>query len=152
MGAVTYPHEDVVRFVTGRFTPVAFDMADRSPETRDVLRRYRLLWSPGYVVLDHEGTELRRFLGYQPPADWMAELTLALGKTYLLHRQIDEAYEAFRAVGDGNSPVAAEGVYWAGVAAYRREKAGLEVLERYWEELRERFPGSRWWTHADVFE
>ncbi|HXE56503.1 MAG TPA: hypothetical protein VNK43_00735 [Gemmatimonadales bacterium] len=150
---MTYPDRSVVELVNSRFEAVRLEVTGKDPAVREVARRYRLLWSPGFVVLDPRGEELRRFLGYQPPRDFVAELRLALGKVHLLHRRYAEAYEDFRAVADLDppAPVTPEALYWAGIAAYRRDGRPLDFLREYWEELRVRFPGSRWWTHADVF-
>lgn len=98
-------------------------------------------------------TELRRFIGFQRPAAFLAELRIALGKVLLLERDPRGAEAEFRAAADIDppAPVSAEGLYWAGVAAYQQEKRPLEFLRDYWVELGRRFPESRWWTHADVF-
>ncbi len=154
MDTVTYPDDAVRRFLSREVVPVSLSLADRDPAVLPVLRRYRVLWSPGFVVLDHREQEVRRFLGYQPPRDFLAELQVALGKVELLRRCNAEAHERFRAVADLEppAPVSAEALYWAGVAGYYRDKADLDYLRRYWKELGRRFPESRWWTHADVFE
>ena len=153
MDTVTYPDADVQRFLQEEVVALSLNLADRDPAVLPVLRQYRVLWSPGFVVLDQRGQEIRRFLGYQPPRDFLAELRLALGKVDLLHRDNVAAHGRFRAAADLTppAPVSAEALYWAGVAGYYRDKGDLAYLQRYWEELRDRFPESRWWTHADVF-
>jgi hypothetical protein len=71
----------------------------------------------------------------------------------MLHRDLAGAYDELRAVADLDppAPVTPEALYWAGVAAYRRDGKPLEFLREYWAELRVRFPESRWWTAGDVF-
>ena len=49
------------------------------------------------------------------------------------------------------APVSAEGLYWSGIALFQQEKRPVDWLRDYWSELGERFPESRWWTHADVW-
>lgn len=153
LGAVTYPNEEVASFLDARVVAVKLDLTNREAEVLEVLRAYRLLWAPGFVLLDPRGQEVRRWLGFQAPREFLAELRVALAKVDYLHRRFDESFREFRSVADMDppTPVTPEAVYWAGVAAYRRDGEDLEFLHRYWEELRERFPESRWWTHADVY-
>ncbi|MGE0354922.1 MAG: hypothetical protein AB7I33_07310 [Gemmatimonadales bacterium] len=154
MDAHTYPDPSVEGFLNREFalTHVSFD--DRAPAARQILRTYRLLWSPGFVVLAPGGEEIRRFIGFQQPRDFLAELRLSLGKVALLGRDSSTALRLFREAADLNppAPVSPEALYWAGVAAYRIDQGDLEYLRNYWQELRERFPESRWWTHADVWD
>jgi hypothetical protein len=153
MDTVTYPDETVAEFVTVHFEAVQVHIGEKDPAIRDTIRRYRMLWAPGYVVFDERGEEVRRFIGYQPPRDYIAELRIALGKAHILHRRNDEAFQQFRAAADLDPPAAVsdEAVYWAGVAIHYRDKTDLEFLHQYWAELERRFPQSRWWTAANVF-
>lgn len=153
MDAVTYPSAQTESFLSEHLECVKVSVDDRSPEARAAVRGYRHLWAPGFVVFDQRGEELRRFLGYQAPRELIAELTVALGKVRMLHRDPAGAFAAFRSVADLEppAPVTPEAVYWAGVAAYQRDGKDLEFLREYWEELRRRFPESRWWVAADVF-
>ena len=150
---MTYPRQEVRDFLTDNFELVRVSLADRDSEARSLIKRYRTLWSPGFVLLDHHGTELRRFMGYQPPADFIAELRVGLGKVNLMHRNATEAYTHFREVADmePSVPVSAEALYWSGIAVFHRDKKPVDWLRDYWVELGERFPESRWWTHANVW-
>jgi len=149
---VTYPRPEVQEFLKA-FSLVRVSLADRAAEARSLIKRYRTLWSPGFVLLDHNETELRPFLGYQPPRDLIAELSVGLGQLHLLHRRADEAYTVWRGVADLEppTPVSAEALYWSGVALFVRDGKPVDWLRDYWAELGERFPDSRWWTHADVW-
>lgn len=153
MDTVTYPADTVAEFVASHFEAAQVVIGDKDPAIRDSIRKYRMLWAPGYVILDARGEEVRRFIGFQPPRDYIAELRVGLGKTYILHRRNQEAFQHFRAVADLDppAPVSAEGLYWAGVALHYRDKTDLEFLHQYWKELGVRFPASRWWTAANVF-
>lgn len=153
MGAVTYPDAAVQAFLSEQIVPAKLDLTSRDPAAVAALRDYRLLWAPGFVVLDARGQEMRRWIGYLPPRDFLAEIRLALGKVALLARRFDEAHAHFREVADLDPPsrVSDEGAYWAPIAVYRRDGRDLDFLHEAWRELRERFPDSRWWTAADVF-
>ena len=153
MGAVTYPQSDVVQKLE-KFVSVRVNERSKSPETVATLRAYRLLWSPGFIFLDHQGNELRRFVGYLPPTQFLAELDFALGLAEMLHARYAESFHCFRAAADRdpNAPVAPEALYWAAIAAFRRDGRKIEVVKQHWEEIRARYPQSTWWTRADVFD
>ncbi len=153
MDTVTYPDEALAAFVGEHFEAAKIHIGDKDPGIRDAIRKFRMLWAPGYVVIDERGEEVRRFIGYQPPRNFAAELRIGLGKADLLHRRYDEAFRQFRQAADLEppAPVSDEGVYWAGVALHYRDKTDLDFLHRYWLELERRFPHSRWWTAANVF-
>lgn len=153
MDTVTYPDASVVEFLAAQFEPAKVHIGEKDPAARETIRKYRMLWAPGYVILDARGEEVRRFIGFQPPRDYVGELRIGLGKTHILHRRNEEAFQQFRAAADLDppAPVSAEGLYWAGVALHYRDKTDLEFLHQYWKELEQRFPTSRWWTAANVF-
>jgi hypothetical protein len=154
MDTVTYPDEVVAEFVGQHFEAAKVYIGEKDPAIREEIRRYRMLWAPAYVILDERGEEMRRFIGYQPPRDWMAELRVGLGKTHILHRRHGEAFTQFRAAGDLEppAPVSAEAVYWAGIALHYRDRTDVAFLHDYWKELERRFPASRWWTAANLYE
>jgi TolA-binding protein len=153
MDTVTYPHQDVQTAIQESFVAVRFNERDPGPEGEEFLRTHRLLWSPGFVFLDGRGDELRRVVGFLPPEGFLAELYFALGMFHLLHTRYAESFRFFRHSADAfpQAHAAAEAIYWAGIAAFRRDGRKIEVIRKHWEELRERFPTSTWWTRADVF-
>lgn len=154
MGAVTYPHADVVQVLEERFVCLRVNERSRARETVEVLRAFRLLWSPGFIFLDHHGNELRRFVGYLPPSHFLAELSFVLGLVEMLHARHAESFRHFRMAADldPQAPVAAEALYWVGIAAFRRDGRKIDVIKQYWEEIRARYPQSTWWTRANVFD
>jgi len=154
MGAVTYPHPAVSQLIHDRFVPLRVNECDSSAAAVETLRTYRLLWSPGFVFLDQRGSELRRFVGYLPPQDFQAELHVALGLAAMLRARYDESFREFHAAADRfpESSAAAEAIYWAGIAAYRRDGRKMDTLKSVWAEIPLKYPGSTWWQRADVFD
>ena len=152
MGAVTYPDERVVAFLNDRFACVKLDIFSKVPAEKATTRRFRVLWNPAFVVLNDRDEEMRRWIGYLPPEAFIAELRVGAGKVRILGRDPKGAHEDFRAAADTeDAPVAPEAAYWTGIAKYlaapERDKT---ILSASWNELRERFPDSRWWTAADT--
>jgi hypothetical protein len=114
------------------------------------------LWGPTFVFLDASKAELRRSVGYLPPADFLAELTLTLGFWNLLHARPAQAYEHFHSVArrEPASKMSPEALFWTGCAAYRRDGSSKEeklaALSPWWLEVMERFPESTWADRASA--
>lgn len=149
MDTVTYPDAAVIATVKDYFAPVRLNTADPGPAEKDLLRRSRFVWTPTLIFLDHHEIEVRRSVGFLPPADFLAELALARAMAALLHGQFAESFQVLRHIVAENGAAAAapEALYWAGVAGYRRDGKPDE-LRVQWQELRQRFPDSVWWTKA----
>lgn len=150
LSAVTYQQAPVVEFVTQYFIPLKLNVKEPKPEFRELLRMAKPLFTPLLLFLDFNGTEVRRFTGYLPPAEFLAELHFVLGWVDLLHTRFADGYARFRGIVEQypKSHVAPEALYWSGVAAYRWNNRGLDGLIPEWIELRARYPESTWWTRA----
>jgi hypothetical protein len=154
MDTVTYPTPEVIVDVNRHFVCYTVNTAEPGAEGRELLRSYRLLWEPGFVFLDPRGTELRRFIGYRPPEEFRAELALVLGLTEFLYGRPGNAVERFQEAAQlaPHVDLGAEALYWAAIAARRRDGRSLPVLKTGWDELRARYPGSSWAARADVLD
>ena len=153
MGAVTYPDQDVIEFLAEQFVPFKVNVKDLDSGGRALVAKHRTIWEPGLLYLDARGREVRRNVGFLPPTEFIADSRVALGKIALLQSRYADAEQQFRQAVDLSSEggVAPEALYWAGIAAFRiAGNKKLELAER-WAELQERFPGSSWWSRADVF-
>jgi tetratricopeptide (TPR) repeat protein len=150
MGTVTYPHAEVAAFVTERFVPIKFNITEHHPDFKEALGRGKVLWGPLLVFLDGRGSELRRYVGFLPPEEFLAELRLVLGFAAMIPGKIDEALSWFAAASDAypNANAAPEALYWAAAAAYRT--GGLAAVIRRWDNLIARYPDSTWARRADV--
>lgn len=49
------------------------------------MRRFRQLWTPTLIFLDHHQIELRRLVGYVPPEEFVAQVAMAIGMTHVFH-------------------------------------------------------------------
>ena len=96
-------------------------------------------------ILDESGYELYRWNGYLPPAEFAAQLLVALGLAYLRLRRF-EAAEACYADALNRFPTALaapEAAYFAAVTAYRKSGEGNALLHG-WHDLEKVYPGSVW--------
>jgi hypothetical protein len=111
----------------------------------DEARGFDLLWTPTLVVLDHHGHRLRQVVGYLPPAQFLAELSLVRGLSALRSGRAAAAEDLLQQVviDFPGSDAAPEALYWRGVAAYRRSR-DKEELWGVWQELVVTFPWSVW--------
>src|SRR5436190_20877349 len=118
MGAVTYPHPDVERFIQQRFIPVQFNVAEQ-PEA---MERFNSTWTPTLIVQDAEGREHRRSQGYLDPARFLGEMALARLQAAIDRRDFEAARtrssEALRLTA-GDPTREPEARYWFSVADYK---------------------------------
>jgi len=149
MDAVTYPDPKVARLISESFVPVQVDITKDDPHAAMLVEKFNQMWTPTIIVLDENGKELRRTVGYYPPEEFMPELLLGLGMVRMKKEDFAGAHELVqRAVREyPNSNDAAEALYWSGVSAYKGDH-NSESLTKFWKELKERFPDSPWWTKA----
>lgn len=149
MDAVTYPDPKVSRLIGDSFVPVQVDITHDDPQVKGLIDRFNQMWTPTMIVLDENGKELRRTVGYTPPEEFVPELMLGLGMVKMQKKDFAGAHEIFqKALRDNpNAADAAEALYWSGVSAYKRDN-NAESLMKFWKELKERFPDSPWWTKA----
>jgi hypothetical protein len=150
MGAVTYPNPEVAAFVTERFVPIKFNAKEPHPDFKEALGRGKFLWAPLLIFLDGRGSELRRYVGFLPPEDFLAELRLVLGLSAMTHSNLDEALTWFDGAAERypQAGAAPEALFWAAAAGYRLH--GLKEVVRRWDDLRARYPESHWARRVDV--
>lgn len=140
MGAVTYPHPTVISYLEERFVPVKLHVAERA----QALQPFAVPWTPGLLVLDADLRQHRRSVGYHPPEDLMAELSLGRLTEALDRGEFDEARRRAREALDrcrGDPEREAEARYYGAAAEY---KATGDGLKKGWLELLEKCPGTTW--------
>jgi thioredoxin-related protein len=141
MSTVTYPEYEVQQFLTDHFTPVRLDVN----RALAVAHRYNQKWTPTLLVLNEEGVEHHRVIGYLPPEEFRAELNLGLAKAYFDRDALENAIVHFRetVIHFPETWTAPEAQYWLGVTRYRAE-GKTDGLKAEWNILMERWPESRW--------
>lgn len=140
MGAVTYPHPDVVSFIDERFVPVKLHIAEQA----DAIEPYAVPWTPGLLVLDAGGRQHRRMVGYHLPEDLVAELALAWTVAAIEADDFAEAQARAKVAAERSKhdrERAAEARYWEAVVTYKLTGDGL--IDG-WRGLVDAFPGTTW--------
>jgi hypothetical protein len=151
--AVTYQDDGVQRFLEDSFVCIKYNASRPDEHFRRLNGPFAHLWHPDLVVFDHHLKETRRVIGYLPPAELIAQLSIGAGLAHLYQRRSQEALALFESVAGGSvsDDAAAEALYWEGVAAYRASKNFGDLVRR-WEDLRRRYPAGSWALRADCLD
>ncbi len=147
----TLPDPGVIDFVGRRFTPGMFEWSE--PKSKDLVKRYGVEWTPTFIVADQAGNEAYRFVGYLPPQDYIAQLTLGLGKVALRKEDYEQADKCFENVAKKypQTEAAPEAVYYCGVAEYQKTKDPKKLKAAY-ETLMKNYQDSDWAKKSIVWK
>jgi len=142
MDAVTYPQDQVARFITDYFVPVRIHTDDH-PELTE---KYRVPWTPTYVVLAPDGTERYRETGYLPAEDFLAHMNLGLGRAAFEERDFAAGAKFYQAVVDQypRSDMVPEALYFLGVCKNRMVGGTADQRRAVWKRLMDEHPKSDW--------
>ncbi len=148
MDEEVYGEEGVVRFITECFVPVKVGIKEH-PED---FARFGVEWTPTVIIHDQNGKERHRVVGFLPTEDFLGQLQLGISKVAFSTKKYEEARKGFAAVGrlHGETSAAPEGIYWAGVSAYRGTGKN-EPLSQCAKELNEKYPESDWAKKASIW-
>lgn len=145
---ITFKDPEVVELLHRGYAPVAYQVT----EAQDMTARYKVEWTPTFVMADEFGRELERWVGYLPPEDFIAQLQLSRGLAEFHRDRLKEAESAFEWIIDNkpDSEVAPEARYYMGVAMYK-ETGDPAYLARTWEAMRRRYPENYWTKKASAW-
>ena len=147
MDAVAYPDSAVIEFVSSNLIPL------RIPADDPVLaRRFKVKWTPSLLILEADGTEQYRTLGFYPPKDLIPSLRLGMGKAFFNRPDRPAACECFRRIVEEfpDSSLTPEAIYLNGVAKYI-ETHDVGNLIGIYDRLAGDYPDSPWVTRADPY-
>src|SRR5512138_3978368 len=118
----TLPERNVIEYMGHRFALGMFEWSE--PKGKDLVKKYGVEWTPTFLIADPDGNEVYRFVGYLPPQDFIAQLTLGLGKYALRKEDYAQADKCFEKIvkNDPQTEAAPEAAYYCGVAEYRQSK------------------------------
>ncbi|HKB02724.1 MAG TPA: hypothetical protein VKD90_10920 [Gemmataceae bacterium] len=147
MDTVTYPDPRVAEFASSHFVTVRVTVKT----SRALVEEYLVSWTPNVVIADDRGRVHYRIEGFLSPDDFIAHLSLGLGRFLLDRRQFDEAAERFEEVArrHHNTDAGAEAQYWIGVARYKASHDPAR-LHSSWDGLVRDHPHSEWARKAQI--
>lgn len=128
MGAVTYPNAKVIDFLQNEVISVQLPF-NAKPEASD----YGVKWTPLLLVLDAEGRQHHRILGFLPPVEFIPSMLLGMGKALFGNDRFDEAVPIFDRVCSefSYSCSAPEAVYFRGVTRYKSTHKAESLKDAY---------------------
>jgi len=144
MDAVTYPVAEVSNFINNTFIPmrVRFD-------AKPLSEQFNVKWTPTLVMLDSDGMEHHRSVGFLAAGELLQTLLIGLGRTLFDKDRFTEALVHFEKIladyPTGDS--AAEAIFLRGVSLYKSSgKPGF--LKEAYERLAAELPNSEWTKRA----
>lgn len=147
MDAVTYPDPKVIASVEHHLEPVKVPIL-----SQPLPQQFKVKWTPTLVLVDAEGEEHHRTVGFLPPDQLIPSLMLGLANAHFDHERFGEALSSL----DGplkeypQSNAAPEAIYYQGVSRYKADHdAG--ALKGAYQALQKRYPQSEWTSRASVY-
>jgi hypothetical protein len=138
--------------VTEHFLPVRVHVREHPEAWKRLGERYGVQWTPTILVVDPAGVERHRIEGFLPVDEFLAQLTLGLGKSAFARQQFGEAERWFREAVERypDTDAAPEALYWAGVALYKKTNDAT-ALAHTAEAVTRQYPASVWAKKASVW-
>jgi hypothetical protein len=150
MNTGPYSDEKVRKFLEEQYIPLRSLCIWEKPT--GLMERFGIKWTPTFLVLDTEGKEHHRFVGYVPSDDLLAHLGLGMGKILFDTDRMEEAIAQLQTVVQRHPDAGAtpEAVFFLGVAGYKHTHDAKE-LRRAYETLKAKYPQSEWARRADPY-
>lgn len=144
MDAVTYPDTKVTDFIMQHLIALRI-RADEQPHSAD----FKITWTPTLIVLDQEGTEHHRTVGFQSPDELIPSLLLGMAKTRFDQHHYAEALSLLQQLLDKYpaSDAAPEALFLKGVSGYKSTHNPALLKEAY-QQLQACYPASEWTKRA----
>jgi hypothetical protein len=138
----------VSKFIEENFVPVKFHVKDNA----EGFARFGAEWTPTILVVDTNEKEQHRIEGFLPKNDFIAQLKLGLAHAARSGNDFVSAERLYRelASDETNRDVAAESLYWAGVARYKATNDGSALADTA-KAFTERFTDTPWAKKASVW-
>ncbi len=119
--------------------------SDAKPYSAD----FKITWTPTLIVLDQEGKEHHRTVGFLSPEELIPALLLGMAKTRFEQQQYAEALSVIQELLDTypGSDAAPEALFLKGVSGYKSTHDPKPLKEAY-EQLQAQYPASEWTKRA----
>ena len=109
-------------------------------------------WTPTIIILDSDGDEHHRFIGFLPPEDFIGQSILGRGKAGFNLEYFDQAIQCFQEllIRYPKTDAAPEAQYFLGVSKYKASHDPRELKSNF-EILQRDYAGSEWTKKAQVY-
>jgi hypothetical protein len=149
MGAVTYPNQEVAKFVDLNFIPVQIETSEQN---KALMEKYGVSWTPSLFVLDADGKVHYSTVGFIPPEEFIPTFLVGKARWYFDTEQLAEARATLEEMLTRcpHPSAAAEAIFFLGVAKYKLTHDPKPLRAAY-DELKAKYPQSDWAKRADPY-
>jgi tetratricopeptide (TPR) repeat protein len=142
---VTFSNEKVIEFINKNVVPLHIV----APESQDIVKNFNLKRTPMWLILDSEGVEHHRTIGFFPPEEIIPSMMLGIAKAHFDQGQFDQALSTLEKLfaeypEDDSIP---EAIYLQGGIRFKSTRDRRYLRESY-EQLRANYPTSAWTKRA----
>ncbi len=147
MDAVTYQAPEVVSFVKEYLIPVRIDFNNKA-----LYDNFNAIWTPTLLVLDYQGHEVQKTIGFLKPEKFIAMMHLGIAKVHYTTGEFDAANVHFKRLMDQfpESSAVPEAIFFSGVNLFQ-QKNDPNRLKIAYEKLLNDFPDSSWAKRAEPY-
>ncbi|MEN8198905.1 MAG: tetratricopeptide repeat protein [Thermodesulfobacteriota bacterium] len=144
MDAVTYPTKKVIDFLNENVIALKIP-SDQLPESAD----FKVQWTPALFILDQDGGEHQRSIGFRNPDELIPSILLGIGNMYFHQDNFQEAINYFEKIlaAHPHSDAVPEAVFQTGVSRFKSSNDPIPLREAYEQLLRD-FPENSWTKRA----
>ncbi len=120
-------------------------------KARELVVKYRPIWTPNLSILDEEGFLVYHTEGWLPPSEFAAMLFLARGHYYIRKKHYSEAVPNFQEilVKSPTSAFAPEAFYYLGASKYLTTHKAEDLVDT-WKRLQAGYPYSSWAIRSGI--
>lgn len=147
MDAVTYSSEEVINFVKEHLIPLRIDINKKSSYDE-----YNAIWTPTLLILDYQGHEVQRTVGFLDPDNFIALMHLGIAKVRFTVGEFDAANMYFKRLIERYPENCAvpEATYFSGVNLYKQKNDPSQLKIAY-EKLLSSYPNNIWTKRASPY-
>jgi hypothetical protein len=144
MDTVTYPDSDLIAAIHKYIVPVKIPSEDEK-----LLKTFQVKWTPTLIVLDQEGQEHHRILGFMDSGELIPSLLLGIAKCCFDADQLENAQDYLNLIIEkyAASTAAPEGLFLKGVCSFKQSHE-ISILKDTYEQLSEHYPENQWSKRA----
>lgn len=148
MEHTTYQHQETLTYIERNFVFIKYDISNHAGQK---LSTSPILWTPTFIILANDGSEVRKTTGYLNSQQFFSEMEIGRAVAFLRKAQPQIASEILGnyIANTDNNPLLPEALYWAGVVSYFLHKRNADSIIPYWERLLIEYPESAWAQRAD---
>lgn len=148
-----FQDDTVIKAVEREVVPFKYDVLDES----EIAEKYRVDWTPTFILTDEKGIELDRWSGYLPAEDFITQLMLSKGLAAFYLRRYHDAEREFERLIEEHpaSELVPEAKYFLGVSIFK-DKGDEGGLVDHCRSIEEKYPHSQWakkcsiWSHKTM--